>query len=58
MKRKYTKSGERPSSYKCTNKKCKWEGAEEEKSEKYLREKGWIELVCPNCGNNEFFGLI
>lgn len=57
-KRKYTKSGEKANRYECCKRKCKWQGTDEEKSEKYIREKGWIELVCPKCGNNEFYGLL
>lgn len=56
-KRKYTRSGEKPSKFQCTNKKCKWEGTQEEKAIHPLP-NGWEEYVCPKCKNNEFYGLI
>jgi hypothetical protein len=56
-KRKYTRYGEKPSAYQCTKRKCKWVGKDEDKlTDK--KDNGWAELVCPNCGNNEFFGLL
>lgn len=55
-KRKYTRSGETPSSYQCTKKQCKWQGKGEEKSKK--EKDGWVVDICPKCGNDEFFGLI
>lgn len=43
--------------YECSKKKCKWRGTMDEKNEKQI-EPGYFEKACPNCGNNEFFGLI
>lgn len=59
-KRKYARYGEKPIAYQCTNRKCKWEGKDEEKNSVELEDKFWAssELVCPKCGNNEFYGLI
>lgn len=57
MKRKYTKHGEKPISYECTKKKCRWQGTDKEK-DTIKNSDGWSELVCPNCGNNEFYGLL
>lgn len=56
-KRKYTRIGETPKSYQCTQKKCGWQGTDDKKklSENEL---GWNELVCPLCYNNEFYGLL
>jgi len=45
------------SKYKCTNKKCGWEGKQEDKSYVVLQD-GYTEDVCPKCTNNEFYGLI
>jgi predicted nucleic-acid-binding Zn-ribbon protein len=56
-KRKYTKYGETPVAYECTKKQCKWQGTEEQKT-KQKKSNSWIELVCPKCGNKEFYGLI
>lgn len=55
-KRKYTRSGETPTSYQCTKAKCKWEGSQIEKEEEM--ENGWLVHVCPKCGNDEFYGLL
>lgn len=40
----------------CTNKKCLWQGTSEEKAKKRINED-WFELVCPICGNNDFYRL-
>ncbi|KOY84266.1 hypothetical protein AD998_21930 [bacterium 336/3] len=56
-KRKYTKIGETPLRYQCSNKKCKWQGKMEEKSEKRI-DDFTTEYFCPKCGNNEFYGLL
>ncbi|QYS86328.1 hypothetical protein JJC03_15620 [Flavobacterium oreochromis] len=56
-KRKYTKSGETPKGYECTNRKCKWAGTDDEKAMKPI-ENGFLEHVCPQCKNNEFYGLL
>jgi len=56
-KRKFTRIGETPNSYRCTNRKCKWEGKDEEKSRK--REgNGYLVHICPNCLKDEFYGLL
>lgn len=57
-KRKYTRSGEQPLAYKCTNKKCGWEGTFEQKKIKHNPTTGWDDYVCPNCLKNEFYGLL
>ena len=56
-KRKYARMGEEVSKYECTNKKCKWQGTDEEKANKIIS-KIQKELCCPKCMNNEFYGLI
>ena len=58
-KRKYTRSGETAVRYECTKRACKWQGKEEEKEKAPSKvDKGWYDHVCPNCGNNEFYGLL
>lgn len=57
-KRKFTVWGETPTSYQCTNKKCKWEGTDEEKDRQKTRRKAEYAVVCPDCGKDEFYGLI
>lgn len=54
---KYTTYGETPVKFECSKKKCKWQGTIEEQA---TRKTSNIskEYVCPNCGNNEFYGLI
>jgi len=54
-KRKYTRIGETAVAYKCT--KCKWIGKDYEKARRRVNEY-WQDDVCPNCGNNSFFGLL
>jgi hypothetical protein len=57
-KRKYTRIGEIAESYECTKRKCKWQGTDEQKNQKRTDPEYMIfELVCPKCGNNEFYGL-
>lgn len=56
-KRKFTRWGEKAVAYSCTNKKCNWEGLDEEKHKKPLSRKYWT-LVCPDCENDEFYGLL
>ena len=56
-KKKFTKMGETPNSYRCTNIKCKWEGAEEEKDSRLI-DGNYTEYICPKCGKDEFFGLL
>jgi len=57
MRRKYTIAGENPTKYECIKRKCKWQGTDEDKYQKKL-DDGYFEHVCPNCGNNEFYGLL
>lgn len=57
VKRKYARSGEAYSRYECTKRKCKWQGDDSEKSQKQLNGH-MSELVCPKCGNNEFYMLL
>jgi hypothetical protein len=54
---KYTRHGEKPQAYQCTNRKCKWQGKDDEKLTAKVNEI-MDELVCPSCGKNEFFGLL
>lgn len=58
MKRKYARIlDENITNYECSKKKCKWKGTDKDKLIKPISP---IEstLVCPNCGNNEFYGLL
>jgi len=55
-KRKYTRAGETPTKFQCTKRKCKWEGTEKEKGKK--QDGDWRVSVCPNCGNEEFYGIL
>lgn len=55
--RKYTKFGETPVAFECSKPKCKWQGVEKSKTQIKNR-SGWLESVCPKCGNPEFYGLI
>ena len=57
MKSKYAKFGEDHSMYECTIWSCKWQGTEDKKKLK-RHNKYSHELVCPACGNNEFYGLL
>lgn len=57
MKKKYSKIGDVSLGYKCTKRKCGWEGLDEDRIEKPT-DNIWTELCCPKCGNNEFYGLI
>lgn len=56
-RRKYTRMGEVPAAFECTNAKCKWEGDEDGKDLKPINEHQKAH-VCPNCGNDEFYGLL
>lgn len=56
-KRKYTRNGEEPQGYECCKKKCKWQGTDEQKGSKRISSIE-TELVCPKCGNNEFYGIL
>jgi hypothetical protein len=56
-KRKYARTSDTNiTSYECLKKKCKWQGTDEEKAEKKI--DFGFEMICPNCGNPDFFGLI
>jgi len=58
-KRKYTNFREEPVRFECTKRKCKWQGLDSEKEQKSTDPEYKIyESVCPNCGNNEFYGLL
>lgn len=58
-KRKFTKKGETPTKYQCCNRKCKWEGTlEEQKQVKSEDDDSYSNYVCPNCGKDEFYGLL
>ena len=56
-KRKYTRFGEEPAAYECSNKKCKWQGSDAEKIPVQFDD---IEtrLCCRKCHNDEFYGLL
>lgn len=57
-KRKYTRSGEEPKAFECTNRKCKWQGTDADKAlTKRSGEVGTV-LTCPDCHNDEFYGLL
>lgn len=58
QKRKYARmSDENITNYECSKKKCKWQGTDEQKGRKEISYCE-SELVCPECGNNEFYGLL
>ncbi len=57
-KRKYARMSDKNiTRYECSKKKCKWQGTDEQKTIKTISP---IEssLVCPDCGNNQFYGLL
>ena len=56
-KRKFTKMHEDPKGYECCKRNCKWQGQDKGKIHKKIS-KVHYELICPKCGNNEFYGLI
>lgn len=56
-KRKYARFGEKAVRYECTKKKCKWQGTDEQKGRRF-RDEYQTDHVCPECGNNEFYGLL
>jgi predicted RNA-binding Zn-ribbon protein involved in translation (DUF1610 family) len=56
-KRKYARMGEKYDGYECTNRKCKWQGKDDEKARKPIDEY-ITEHVCPKCGNYEFYTLL
>ena len=43
--------------HECTNRKCKWRGTNEEKLKKPA-DAIRTDLVCPDCGNDNFFRLL
>ena len=53
---KYTTFNETPIKFQCTKQKCKWEGIYQEKQDRKIDSVSWVK-VCPNCGNDEFYGL-
>lgn len=55
--RKYCKMGDKPVRYECTKRKCKWQGTMDEKDEKIVSSIESVK-VCPDCGNEEFYGLL
>lgn len=55
--RKYVNTNETPQAYECTKEKCSWQGEHQEKHKRYSSD-GWATSVCPNCGNDEFYGLV
>lgn len=56
-KRKYTRMGETPIAFECTKTKCKWQGTADQKASKRINEYS-TESICPECGHNEFYGLL
>jgi len=59
MKRKYTRIGENPVAYECCKKNCKWQGLHSEKYNVLTNpEYGERTEVCPECGNDIFYGLL
>ena len=58
--RKYTRMNDVALAYECTNKKCKWQGLNTEWVQKHNDPEypSSTESCCPNCGNNEFYGLL
>lgn len=56
-KRKYTRRGDVAVAHECCNRKCKWQGFDKQKS---LRKEpnGFSTHICPECGNDEFYGLL
>lgn len=54
--RKYTRWSESAAAYECSKRSCKWQGTQEQQALKQF-EAGYKESVCPNCGNNEFYGI-
>lgn len=56
-KRKYTRIGEKSVASQCTNKKCNWQGTDEQKIQ-CKEDEFFTVLKCPKCGNSEFYGLL
>jgi hypothetical protein len=57
-RRKYARMNEPVQGYECCNKKCKWQGNDEDKSLTHPDGDGFQKHVCPKCGNDEFYGLL
>ena len=57
MARKYARFGEKFQSSECSKRSCKWQGVDGDKKT-VEKEPGYLEYVCPKCGNNEFYGLL
>ena len=61
MKRKYARMSDPRENIstitECCKTKCKWQGTDEMKTKKE-KDFSHSELVCPKCGNNEFYGLL
>lgn len=55
--RKYTRGTETPKGFECCKKKCKWQGTNSQKGLKQVSSYE-TQMVCPNCGNDEFYGLL
>ena len=56
-RRKYTRGKEEPKGWECCNRKCKWQGQDEEKGERKIDSSHTI-LICPQCGKDDFYGLL
>lgn len=55
--RKYARMGEEVKGYECCKKNCKWQGTADQKVNKKIDSYSHT-LVCPKCGNDEFYGLL
>ena len=56
-KRKYARMKDECKGHECSKRNCKWQGQDEDKDKKEISYYE-SELVCPKCGNNEFYGLL
>jgi hypothetical protein len=57
-KRKYTRIGEVSQGSECTNRKCKWQGTDDDKALAIRSGDSFSRLICPKCRNEEFYGLL
>ena len=58
MKRKYARMSDKNiTMFECCKNKCKWQGTDEQKERKSINHKKSL-LVCPKCGNDQFYGLL
>lgn len=58
-KRKYAVRMEDAKAFECTRRTCKWQGAQEEKAwSSPDSEYGTQTAICPNCSNDQFYGLL